>query len=413
MQFRTLFAVVMALSCTLTQAANWSAAWQAPQSDGFLSQSVNQATLRQIVTTHAAGTQVRLRVSNLYGLKPVRIGAVSVGLSAGGARIAAGGPVAVRFDGQPGVVLAPGESRYSDPVPLTVASMQRLMVSVFIPGAALSMSRHFTGNEFVWVGAGNRSGQASDEGFTQRTNVLMTSISLVDRLDVNASPGAQRRVVAVFGDSITDGFMGTASGIPLLPGNEPIGRDVSFPDFLQRRADATGLNVTFVNAAISGNRLLSVPVLPIFGPSGVTRLERDVTTLPGVTDAFLLIGINDLGFALVPSLTGENLMTGLRDVIAKLQQAGIRVTVGTLLPSKGASYGLLHGSRSVNMARQALNQWLRTSSQADAVVDFDPCTMDAVKADHLRAAFDSGDGLHPNTAGHRAMAECVDLAVFH
>jgi lysophospholipase L1-like esterase len=206
--------------------------------------------------------------------------------------------------------------------------------------------------------------------------------------------------------------MGTSSGIPLWPSNEPIGRDVGFHDFLQRRANAEGLNATFINAAISGNRLLSGPMLPIFGPSGVSRLERDVTTLPGITDAFILIGVNDLGFSPWPGQTAQKLMAGLQDVIVKLKERGVRVTVGTLLPSKGAVYGLAHGSNSVNLARQALNQWLRGSSPADAVVDFDPCMMDPLKSDHLNSVFDSGDGLHPNTAGHRAMSECVNLAIF-
>lgn len=411
MQWRKWFVLLMFLSSTLSHASDWSAAWQAPQSDAFLSMSVQQGTLRQIVTTHASGSQVRLRVSNLYGLLPVRIGAMSLGLSAGGARIAAGGPVAVRFNGQPHVLLAPGESRYSDPVPLAVTSMQRLMVSVFIPGSALSMSRHFTGNEFVWIGGGDRSGQAGDAGFTQRSNAFLASISLVDRLDVEVGSETSRRVVAMFGDSIADGFMGTSAGIP-VPSPEPIGRDVGFPDFLQRRANAEGLNATFVNAAISGSRLLSGPLLPIFGPSGLSRLERDVETLAGVTDAFVLIGINDLGFSPLPGPTGQKLMAGLQEVIVTLRARGIRVTVGTLLPSKGAVYGLAHGSEAVNLARQAVNQWLRTSTQADAVVDFDPCMMDPVKSDHLNPAFDSGDHLHPNTDGHRAMAECVNLDVF-
>jgi len=412
MPLRTLIAVAMALSSTLAQATPWSAGWQAPQTDAFLSLSVQQATLRQIVTTHATGTQVRLRVSNLYGWRPVTIGAMSVGLSAGGAQVAAGGPVGVRFDGQSGVVLPPGASRYSDPVPLSVTSMQRLVVSMYMPGAALSMSRHFTGNEYVWVGDGNRSTQTSADGFSQRSNLLLTSISLIDRLDVTGSTTAPRRVVAMLGDSITDGFMGTSTGIPLLPGKEPIGRDVSFPNHLQRRANAAGMNVTFINAAISGNRLLAGPLLPMFGPSGLDRLTRDVTTLPGVTDAFVLIGINDLGFSALPGVTGQKLKTGLQDTIARLKQAGIRVTVGTLLPTKGASYGLAHGSNAVTTARHAVNQWLRTQSQADTVVDFEPCMVDGAQPDRLRAAYDSGDGLHPNTAGYRAMAECVDLSIF-
>lgn len=411
MRFPKLIAAIMTLLASMAQAQNWSAAWQAPQGDAFLSVSANQATLRQILTSHAAGSQVRLRLSNLHGKQPVSVGAVSLGASGGGALISGGAPVPVLFSGQASVVLAPGESRYSDPVRLSVHSMQRLAVSFYIPGHAVSMSRHFTGNEWVWSAPGDATGQASAQGFTQNKNLLQTSSVLIDRLDVDAG-GPSRRVVAMFGDSITDGFMGTDSGIPLLGGSEPIGQDVRFPDFLQRRADAEGVNATFVSAAISGNRMLAGPFLPMFGPSGLTRLTRDVSTLPGVTDAFVLLGINDLGLSLLPTLTGQQLKAGLRDVIARLHQSGIRVTVGTLLPSKGASFGLAHGSPAVNRARQALNQWVLEGSEADAVVDFEPCMKDLSRADHLRAAYDSGDGLHPNAAGYRAMAECVNLAVF-
>lgn len=394
------------------QPANgWSAAWQAPQGDAFLSVTARQATLRQTLTTHAAGTELRLRLSNQFGKQPVRVGAVSIGLSGGQAQITSGGPVAVRFGGQTDLVLAPGETRYSDPVRLPVQSLQRLAVSVYIPGSTVSISRHFNGNEWVWSAPGDRSAQAGGEGFTRNTNLLQASHVLVDRLEVDA-PAQGRRVVAMFGDSITDGFMGSASGIPLLPGSEPIGRDLRFPDFLQRRADELGMPATFVSAAISGNRLLAGPVLPMFGPAGNTRLVRDVLTLPGVTDAVVLIGINDLGFSLLPGVTAQALTTGLRDVVVRLQQAGVRVTLGTLLPSRGATLGLAHGSAAVNTARQAVNRWVRTSGVADAVIDFDPCMQDPAQPDRLRPAYDSGDGLHPNAAGYEAMAKCMALTGF-
>lgn len=407
--------IALSAAATWAQAAEpargWSAAWQAPQGDAFLSVTARQATLRQVLTTHAAGSQIRLRLSNLFGSQPVTVGAVSIGVSAGEAQLTAAGAVPVRFAGRPDLVLAPGESRYSDPVSLPVQSMQRVAVSLYIPGSAVSVSRHFNGNEWVWSASGDRSAQASGQGFTRNGNVLQASHLLVDRLDVVAAD-QPRRVVAMFGDSITDGFMGSAGGIPLLPGAEPIGRDVRFPDFLQRKADAAGVSATFVSAAISGNRLLSGPVLPMFGPSGRTRLVRDVLSLPGVTDAVVLIGINDLGFSLLPSLTAQALTTGLHDAVVQLQQAGIRVTLGTLLPSRGATLGLAHGSAAVDAARQKVNHWIRTSGVAHAVIDFDPCMQDPTQPSRLRPAYDSGDGLHPNTAGYEAMAACVALATF-
>lgn len=407
--------MALCLSAGAAQAASgdtWSAAWQAPQGDAFLSVSARQATLRQILTTHAAGTQVRLRVSNLYGGQPVHVGAGSIGVSAGGAEVAGAAPAVLRFDGQTDVVLAPGESRYSDPVALPVQAMQRLAVSLYIPDCAISMSRHFTGNELIWTAQGDATAKASGQGFSRNSNLLLASHVLIDRLDVIPADPGPRRVVAMFGDSITDGFMGSASGIPLLPGSEPIGRDLRFPDFLQRRAQAEGVQATFVSAAIGGNRLLSGPALPMFGPAGQGRVGRDVTSLPGVTDAVVLLGINDLGFALIPSVTGQNLITSLHDVVQRLHASHIRVTVGTLLPSRGASFGLAHGSAAVDSARKLVNQWIRTSGVPDAVIDFEPCMQDPVQPAHLRPAYDSGDGLHPNGAGYAAMAACVNLSAF-
>jgi peptidoglycan/xylan/chitin deacetylase (PgdA/CDA1 family) len=43
------------------------------------------------------------------------------------------------------------------------------------------------------------------------------------------------------------------------------------------------------------------------------------------------------------------------------------------------------------------------------VVDFDAVLRDPARPDHLRAAFDSGDGLHPSLAGYRALAAAVPL----
>lgn len=390
------------------QEAAWSAAWQAPQGDAFLSLAAEQATLRQLITSHAAGGQVRLRLSNFYGQKPIQVGAVSIGASEDAAQIA-GKPVQVLFGGLPGVKLAPGESRYSDPVQLDVQPLQRMAVSLYFPESTLPMSRHFNANEYVWKAAGDLTGEASAKGFAQNTNLLLASTVLVDRLEIAAAPGVQRRVVAIFGDSITDGFMNSSTGIPLLPSKEPMGQDVRYPDFLQRRAQAEGVPATFVSAALSGNRLLAGPLLPMFGPTGQTRLERDVLSVAGITDAIVLIGINDLGYSLSPNVTSQKLVIGLGDVIQKLHAAGVKVTLGTLLPSRGASFGLAHGSAAVDVARQKVNLWIKTSSLADAVVDFDTCLQDPANPSFLPKVYDSGDGLHPNTAGYRKMAECVDL----
>jgi lysophospholipase L1-like esterase len=46
------------------------------------------------------------------------------------------------------------------------------------------------------------------------------------------------------------------------------------------------------------------------------------------------------------------------------------------------------------------------------VIDFDLATRDPDRPTRLRPEFDSGDHIHPNDAGNRAMAEAVDLKLF-
>jgi lysophospholipase L1-like esterase len=58
---------------------------------------------------------------------------------------------------------------------------------------------------------------------------------------------------------------------------------------------------------------------------------------------------------------------------------------------------------------QALNQWIRTSGAFDGVVDADLVLRDPAQPNRLLPAYDSGDHLHPNTTGGRAVANAIDL----
>ena len=62
--------------------------------------------------------------------------------------------------------------------------------------------------------------------------------------------------------------------------------------------------------------------------------------------------------------------------------------------------------------RAEVNRWIRESGEFDAVVDFDAATRDPAAPTKLRAAYDSGDHIHPNDAGNKAMAEAIDLKLF-
>jgi lysophospholipase L1-like esterase len=62
--------------------------------------------------------------------------------------------------------------------------------------------------------------------------------------------------------------------------------------------------------------------------------------------------------------------------------------------------------------REAFNTYVRTSGIFDGVVDFDRIMRDPAHPARFLPAYDSGDHLHPNDAGYKAMADAIDLKLF-
>jgi lysophospholipase L1-like esterase len=63
--------------------------------------------------------------------------------------------------------------------------------------------------------------------------------------------------------------------------------------------------------------------------------------------------------------------------------------------------------------RVAANHWMKTAGAFDGVIDFDGALADPANPARLAPQYDSGDHLHPGPAGHEAMANAIDLALFH
>ena len=85
---------------------------------------------------------------------------------------------------------------------------------------------------------------------------------------------------------------------------------------------------------------------------------------------------------------------------------GVRVLGATLTPFHGARYWTPAGEAK----REAINNWIRDSGAFDGVIDFAAAVAEPGDPQQLAPAFDSGDHLHPNAAGYRAMARAVDLS---
>ena len=161
---------------------------------------------------------------------------------------------------------------------------------------------------------------------------------------------------------------------------------------------------------ISGNRVLREGA----GSSGLARFDRDVLSRPAARWVLLLLGINDIGFSAIPGLptsekaTAEDIIAGHQMLIRRARLHGLSIIGATLMPVEGVNTYTPAGEE----MRQQVNQWIRSSGQFDAVVDFDAATRDPARPTRLHPEFDSGDHIHPNDAGNRAMAEAVDLSLF-
>ena len=134
---------------------------------------------------------------------------------------------------------------------------------------------------------------------------------------------------------------------------------------------------------------------------------RTVIVLEGINDIGSIVEGLEFGDCLQPNpaLTAEQLIDGHRELIRAARARGVRIIGGTVTPFKGAIYYSERGEE----IRGQVNDWNRNGGEYDAVVDFDRALRDPADPNKLRVEYDSGDGLHPNDAGTRSMAEAIDL----
>ncbi len=160
-----------------------------------------------------------------------------------------------------------------------------------------------------------------------------------------------------------------------------------------------------LNAGITGNRVLHDKD----GTNALARLDRDVLVQSGARYLIVLLGINDIGFP--GAATADEIIAGHRQIIDRAHAMGLKVYGGTLTPFQAFLPGLYYTDVG-EAQRQAVNQWIRTSKAYDAVIDFDKAIRDPSNPAAILPAYDSGDNLHPNDAGYKAMADAINLSLF-
>jgi len=382
--------------------SHWVGVWSASPTAGS-GQSLASQTVRTIISPLGSGKKLRIHVSNQFGDQPLKIDAASIAKQRAGAAVRAKTIRRVKFDGRRSVTIPAGKRVLSDPVKLHFKALQQLAVSTDVDAASTGLvTEHAVGRQTSYLSSPGSGSHALDQsgsafGATTTVRYLLTGVDTRAKRSVGA--------VATFGDSISDGFEGSNS--PLVENPEGIDLDGRYPDFLARRLlQRRGpQQLTVLNTGISGNRILEDGLVPPFGPSGLSRLERDVVRLSGVETVIVLEGINDIGQT--PASASE-VIGGLKREVKALKESGMRVLLGTLTPAGGTILPS-YGGAEANAVRVAVNDWIRGQHLAAGVVDFDRALRDPSDPGRLAPAFDSSDHLHPSMAGYKAMAGAVRL----
>ncbi len=376
--------------------ATWAASPHAP-TDAFGPSwgpaGFDDHTVRQVVRISDGGAAVRIRLSNAYGTSPLVVTGATVARTAEGAAVRPSTVRHLTFRGHRSVTVPVGGEVVGDLAALPVAPLSRVTVTLYLAGRTGPATGHAFAGATSWRASGDHRADVAADAFTE-TSQSWFYLNAVEVVDFTP----RREVVVAFGDSITDGAGSTVDG------------DNRYPDELaERLRGRRGV----VNAGIGGNRVLNDSTC--FGEKATSRFARDALAQPDVRTVILLEGINDIGFSQFPfecttpnpEVAAAELIAGYRELIGLARAEGVRIVGGTLLPFKGAGYYTEEGEA----VRDEVNAWIRTSGEFDAVVDFDRALVDPADPDALRPEYDSGDRLHPNDAGYRAMAEAVDLSV--
>lgn len=354
---------------------------------------ISNQTIKQISQISLGGEAIRLVFTNQYGDQPLYIDKTTVGLVKGQS-LKSKSAYPVYFSGKLKAQILPGKQLISDPIQLPVPDHAQLMVNSFIQKPTTFKTFHWDAKQTSWLITGNQTANLNTPSSAKTTTARL----LLSAVEVK--PKRKAHVVAVIGDSITDGATATLDA------------NTRWTDFLAKRLSPH--QVAVINSGISGNRLLTDGM----GDSALERLKKEVFQYSGVKTLIVLVGINDIswpGTAFAPKQqipTFEALTQGYKGVVDEAHRQGIQVIGATLLPFSGALPNTPldnYYQPNKDELRQRINHWMRTSHTFDGVLDLEQGLKDPKHPDRLNPIYDSGDHLHPNDRGNQQMANLVDL----
>lgn len=375
----------------------WVAGWGCATNTTtqMIADSIEDITFRYVIYPTMNATAMRLHFSNLCGTEPIAVDKVCVARRREWKAAVPGTSVNVTFGGKMGFRLEAGEECVSDPVEFAVEPAAEFFVSMYIKEKTQLMSGHTNGGEYI-AKYYSRGDYAAADDIPEMTvgegcpYVFLNTIDFLTESD--------HKAIIAFGDSITA---------------QP------WPDCFARRLVELGVNNrSIVRKGIGGNRVLreyQYRIKKHWGVAGIKRFEHDILQA-GADRVFVLHGINDIihpgvnnPFCPMSELpTAEELIGGYKKYIEIAHKHGMKIYLSTLLPCPRC----LNDGGVREEIRCAANEWIRTSGQADGVIDYEAALRREDDPKQMIPEYDSGDHLHPSLAGARKMAYSIPEEFF-
>jgi lysophospholipase L1-like esterase len=348
-------------------------------------------TLRQIFQVSIGGSRIRVKFSNEFSSVPVTFKSVHAARPVSASTVDTTTDKALTFNGQSSVIIAAKGFAWSDPIDFTLAPLSQLAVSIFFGSDASEtiITGHPGSRTTSYIQTGDGAAAASLTSPTSTDHWYY-----IANLDVDADTSTH--AVAILGDSICDGRGSTTNS------------NNRWTDVLAKRlqTNATTTKVGVLNAGIGGNAILSGGL----GPTASVRFDRDIIGQSGVKWAIIFEGVNDIGYASTTTLSA-NLIDAYTQFVTKCHNAGLKAYGATITPFGANSYY----TADHETIRQAVNTWMRTPGNFDAVLDFDAALTDGGSPPKLQstyATWSQTDGLHPGPNGYQKLADSIDLTLF-
>jgi lysophospholipase L1-like esterase len=346
-------------------------------------------TVREVARSSAAARAFRIRFSNEFSNKELRLGEAHVALAAENGEIVPGSDHVLTFAAQHSAVIPVGAPLLSDPVDWAIPALTKLAVTVFYPDETVPPA-HILFTLNAWAAPGNQSAaRILADGVAARSGNHLSEVDIV--------PQAGGHTLVCLGDSITEGVAST------------VGVFRGWPDRLAERlqANPSTRGWSVVNAGIGSNRLLhDTP-----STSALSRFDRDVLSVPGVAKVIILLGINDIQYSRrnpAEAVSADEIIAALSQLVVRAHARGVEAIGATITAFDGSTSYSPEGEA----ARTKVNDWIRKDGVFDGVVDFDRATRDPLHPTQLLGAADSGGHLHPNDTGYAMMGDAIDLKLF-